>query len=151
MGDDEKSKEQRLMEEVQSLRHEIEQLKSLEGKYRSIFENAVEGIFQSTPSGRFVAANPALARLLGYASPEELIAERTDIEKQQYGEPRRRREFQHSGDENGLIRESESPSLRARVVGRSGAAGCTMLKTRAMASFASTCTNHLPRLTCASR
>src|SRR5437773_11856926 len=104
---DEKSKEQQLMEQVQSLRHEVEQLKSLEGKYRNIFLNAVEGIFQSTPSGKFLAANPALARLLGYASPEELIADRTDIEKQHYVEPRRRREFQQSVGENGIIRELE--------------------------------------------
>ncbi len=104
---DEKSKEQQLMEQVQSLRHEVEQLKSLEGKYRNIFLNAVEGIFQSTPSGRFLVANPALARILGYASPEELIAERTDIEKQHYVEPQRRREFQQSLDENSIIREFE--------------------------------------------
>ena len=91
------------MEQVQSLRHEVEQLKSLEGKYRNIFLNAVEGIFQSTPSGRFLVANPALARILGYASPEELIAERTDIEKQHYVEPQRRREFQQSLDENSII------------------------------------------------
>ncbi|PYU95481.1 MAG: GGDEF domain-containing protein [Acidobacteria bacterium] len=104
---DEKSKEQQLMEQVQSLRHEVEQLKSLEGKYRNIFLNAVEGIFQSTPSGRFLVANPALARILGYASPEDLIAERTDIEKQHYVEPQRRREFQQSLDENSIIREFE--------------------------------------------
>ena len=44
----------------------IKALHEVEEKYRSIFENAVEGIFQSTPAGKFVAANPAMARILGY-------------------------------------------------------------------------------------
>src|SRR5918993_3123460 len=44
-----------------------------EEKYRSIFENAVEGIFQSTVDGRFLTANPAMARMLGYESPKELL------------------------------------------------------------------------------
>src|SRR2546421_5130774 len=59
-------------------------LRRAEEKYRSIFEHAVEGIFQSTPDGRFISVNPALVRILGYASPEELIAERTDISTQHY-------------------------------------------------------------------
>src|SRR5205085_60165 len=59
-------------------------LRRAEEKYRSIFEHAVEGIFQSTPDGRFISVNPALARILGYESPDELIAERTDIGTQHY-------------------------------------------------------------------
>src|SRR5438445_11881137 len=47
-----------------------------ERKYRDIFENAVEGIFQTRPDGGFITANPALARMLGFASPEELIRDR---------------------------------------------------------------------------
>jgi len=50
-----------------------------EAKYRNIFENAVEGLFQTTPEGRFLSANPAMARMLGFASPEELIATHTDV------------------------------------------------------------------------
>ena len=49
-------------------------LRVAEEKYRSIFENAVEGIFQITPSGRPLTANPMLARLYGFSSPEELLA-----------------------------------------------------------------------------
>ncbi len=48
-------------------------LRQSEEKYRNIFENAQEGIFQSTPEGRFISINPALARMAGYASPEEMI------------------------------------------------------------------------------
>lgn len=51
-----------------------EALKSAEAKYRSIFENATEGIFQTAPDGRYLSANPALARIYGYDSPAELIA-----------------------------------------------------------------------------
>ena len=61
-----------------------EAVKQAEEKYRSIFENAVEGIFQSTADGRFISVNPAMARILGYESPEELIAHRTDIGTQHY-------------------------------------------------------------------
>jgi PAS domain S-box-containing protein len=55
-----------------------------EAKYRSIFENAVVGIFQTTIEGRILSANPAFARLLGYGSPEELTTSLTDIERDLY-------------------------------------------------------------------
>ncbi|MBE9039876.1 EAL domain-containing protein [Oscillatoriales cyanobacterium LEGE 11467] len=64
-----------------------------ESKYRQIFENAVEGIFQSSPGGRFLAANPMLARIYGYDSAEELIEAIRDIPGQLYVNPERRREF----------------------------------------------------------
>ena len=51
-------------------------------KYRSLFENAVEGVFQSSPEGRFLTVNPALARMLGYSSPEDVISNVKDIENQ---------------------------------------------------------------------
>jgi PAS domain S-box-containing protein len=55
-----------------------------EGKYRSIFENAVDGIFQTSLDGRILTANPAAARILGYESPEELMASVSDIGRQLY-------------------------------------------------------------------
>jgi len=61
-----------------------EAVRESEEKYRSIFENAVEGFFQSTPEGRFITANPTFAKMLGYASPEELISCISNIEKQYY-------------------------------------------------------------------
>jgi PAS domain S-box-containing protein len=48
-------------------------LRESEKKYRSIFENSVEGIFQTTPEGEFINANPSLARMFGYNSPEEML------------------------------------------------------------------------------
>ena len=56
-----------------------ESLRQAEEKYRSIFENAAEGIFQTYASGRIVTANPAAARLLGYDSPEEMIENVSDV------------------------------------------------------------------------
>ena len=70
-----------------------ETLQQSEAKYRSIFNNAAEGIFQSTPEGKFLTANPAMAHILGFSSPEELIHERTDIARQSYLDPLKREEF----------------------------------------------------------
>jgi PAS domain S-box-containing protein len=78
-------------------------LKEAEKKYRSIFENAVEGIFQNTPAGHFISANPALARMLGFDSPEELIRTRNDIERQGYAEPALRNKFKQMMEENGAV------------------------------------------------
>ncbi|MCX9073675.1 MAG: PAS domain-containing protein [Candidatus Methanoperedens sp.] len=69
-----------------------EALREAEARYRGIFENAVEGIFQTTPDGHFLAINPALARMLGYSSPGELMAEVTDA-RQFFIDPERRQEF----------------------------------------------------------
>jgi len=68
-------------------------LRSAEEKYRTIFESAVEGIFQSTPDGRLLTANPALARMWGYDSPRDLIESINDLSHQIYVEPERRKDF----------------------------------------------------------
>ena len=57
-------------------------MRQAEEKYRDIFENAVEGMFQSTTSGRYLSANSALARMFGYSSPEELVRSVTDIARE---------------------------------------------------------------------
>jgi two-component system, cell cycle sensor histidine kinase and response regulator CckA len=72
----------------------VDALRKAEEKYRGIFENAVEGIFQSTPDGIFISANPSMARLLGFASPEELIASRRNIHTQHYVDPNCRAELE---------------------------------------------------------
>ncbi|MEY2585206.1 MAG: hypothetical protein QOD80_1232, partial [Verrucomicrobiota bacterium] len=78
-------------------------LKEAETKYRGIFENAVEGIFQNTPDGRFVSANPALARMLGFESPEELISARQNIERQGYVDPAMRNAFREKLESEGVL------------------------------------------------
>ncbi len=64
-----------------------------EKKYQDIFYNAIEGIFLTTPSGRYLDVNPALAAIYGFASPEELIRHFKDIKHQLYVDPKRRDEF----------------------------------------------------------
>lgn len=83
-----------------------------EEKYRSIFVNAVEGIFQTTPEGQYLSANPALTRIYGYDSPEELIASLTDIEKSLYVEPNRRGEFVRLMQGSGVVADFESQIYR---------------------------------------
>ncbi|MBD2013800.1 PAS domain S-box protein [Microcoleus sp. FACHB-53] len=70
-----------------------EALRQTEQKYRSIFENAVEGIFQTTPDGYYLACNPALARIYGYESADALLKTLTNIGRQLYIDPNRRQEF----------------------------------------------------------
>jgi PAS domain S-box-containing protein len=89
-----------------------EALKQAEEKYRSIFENALEGIFQMTPDGRYLSANPALAQIFGYDSPEELISTLTQIEHQLYVEPHRCTEFTTLMQQNGAVSGFEFQAYR---------------------------------------
>ncbi len=68
-------------------------LHEAEEKYRHIFENATEGIFQASIGGRFTSANPALARLHGYSSPSKLTEAIGSIRDQLFREPDRHREL----------------------------------------------------------
>ena len=70
-----------------------EALREAEAKYRGIVDNATEGIFQTTTAGGFRSANPALAHMLGYQTPEELMTAVTDLERQGYVRPEKRQEF----------------------------------------------------------
>jgi len=79
------------------------QVQKAEENYRSIFEHAVEGIFQATPEGRFLTVNPALARILGYESPEEVIEEITDVEHQLYVDPSDRAAAARLQEEVGIL------------------------------------------------
>ena len=66
-------------------------LRAAEEKYRTIFENSALGIFQTTPDGSWIVANPALARMLGYMSPEDLIAANPNISSLYYQQSDRQR------------------------------------------------------------
>jgi PAS domain S-box-containing protein len=87
-------------------------LRQAEAKYRSIVENATEGIFQTSPDGRHLSANPALARMLGYATPDDLISSVTDIGRQIYVVPERRREFKRLIEKDGFVRDFEAELYR---------------------------------------
>jgi len=83
-------------------------LQQAEAKYRSIFENAVEGIFQTSPSGQYLNANQALARIYGYESPVQLIAAVTDIKQQVYVDPDRRPQFVAGLEKSDAVYDFES-------------------------------------------
>ncbi len=87
-----------------------EALKQAEAKYRSIFENATEGIFQTAPDGRYLSANPALARIYGYDSPSELIAKCST--KNLYADRTRGADFIAEISKNGSLKEFESCVFR---------------------------------------
>ncbi len=81
--------------------------KLMEERYRSIFENAQEGIYQSTPEGRFIIANQSMARILGYDSPEDLVAGMTDIAHQLYVDPEERKNVIGIIEQYGFARNRE--------------------------------------------
>ena len=61
-----------------------EALRESEEKFRNLFDNALEGVYQTTPEGRLISANMALARMFDYESPEEMINAITDLASQIY-------------------------------------------------------------------
>jgi sigma-B regulation protein RsbU (phosphoserine phosphatase) len=83
-----------------------------EEKYHSLFDHLVEGIFQTTPEGRYLLANMALARIYGYATPEELKDSVTDIGQRLYVEEGRRDEFVRLMQERDTITGFESQIYR---------------------------------------
>ena len=100
------------VEDITARRATLEALEQAEMRYRNIFEHASEGIFQTTREGRYLAANPALARLYGYAGADELIADLSDIERRLYVQPGRRDDFLHLIERDGEVRNFESQVLR---------------------------------------
>ena len=83
-----------------------------EEKYRGVFDHLVEGIFQTTPDGHYLMANAALARIYGYASPDELMANVTDIARRLYVAPGQREEFRRIINERATITGFESQIYR---------------------------------------
>lgn len=85
-----------------------EALTDAKAKYKNIFENAVEGIFQTTPHGRLLSVNPALARIFGYADTGDMESSVAEIAASLYVESRRRQEFVRILEERGRITDFES-------------------------------------------
>ena len=86
-------------------------LQMTEEKYRGIFENAVEGIFLLAPDGKFLSANPALARIVGFDSPAELVAMLDDPARQLYAEPEPLAEFLRRAEIEGGVSVFETEFL----------------------------------------
>ncbi|MEF3695011.1 MAG: response regulator, partial [Candidatus Cloacimonadota bacterium] len=84
-----------------------EALNDSEAKYRSLFENAVVGILQSTLDDRYVMINPSYARILGYDSPEEAVAAIKDIHSI-YVDPRQREILKEALQRDGHVENFEA-------------------------------------------
>src|SRR5271170_506207 len=78
-----------------------------EKKLSLLFENAVEGIFQASVDGRLLSVNPALARMCGYASPQEMIASGSDVSADFYADPQARLEFTRHMEADGAVERFE--------------------------------------------
>src|SRR6478672_568090 len=78
-----------------------------EESYRKLFESSVDGIYVTTPAGALVNANPALARMMGYAKPQDLINGIGDIADTVYLRPEARAEYQRLMKRDGIVREFE--------------------------------------------
>ncbi|MBC8001072.1 MAG: PAS domain S-box protein, partial [Opitutaceae bacterium] len=101
-----------LQDEVDERQRVEVALRAAEEKYRGIFENAVEGIFQTTVDGHYLVANPTLARMYGYESVAELQAGMTNIGTGLYVDPLRRTEFQRQIEQHGKLHQFESQIYR---------------------------------------
>ena len=89
-----------------------EALRQTEENYRGIFENVLEGIYQTTPDGRYLSANPMLARIYGYNSAEELMTAIQDIQHQVYVTRGRRDDFVRLIQRDGTVSRFESQVYR---------------------------------------
>jgi PAS domain S-box-containing protein len=93
--------------------HALAEQRHAEESYRKLFEGSVDGIYVTTPAGALVNANPALARMMGYDSPEDLIRGVSDIAHTIYVHPAARAEYQSLMQRDGMVREFEY-QVRAR-------------------------------------
>jgi len=101
-----------LQESITERQSAEEELRRSEEWYRSVFENALVGIFQSTPEGRFIRVNPAVAKMYGYDSPDEMIVMITDVAKQHYVDPLKRNLFKNILDEQGHVEDFQIEVFR---------------------------------------
>jgi PAS domain S-box-containing protein len=102
-------------------------MKAAEEKYRGIFENSMEGIFRSTPDGRFIDANPSMARIFGYQSPDEMAKTSQNIAMQCYANPEDRNRFINEILTKGIVVREEGAFLR-----RDGSTGWGVISARAI-------------------
>jgi len=101
-----------IIQDISGRKHIEHELFSTEQKYRSMFENSTLGMFQTTESGTYLNANPALARLYGYVSPAALISDLNNISTQLYVSASRRGDFTDAIRADGRVRNFESEVYR---------------------------------------
>ncbi len=89
-----------------------ESLRNAEEKYRNIFDSALEGIFETSPQGQSLTANPAMARMLGYDSPAELISSIRDTGHQVWVDPNERSRYVRLLEQQEVVRGFQSEFTR---------------------------------------
>jgi PAS domain S-box-containing protein len=107
--------DQRLLVIVRDIteRREAElRLKESEERYRSIFENVQEGIYRTTPEGKIIMANQAMAKMYGYDSPQGIMAAITDVTRQLYVHPEEREKMKGIIETHGSVRNYEVHQYR---------------------------------------
>ena len=94
------------------LRQSAAAIRRAEAKYHSIFENSVNGIFQISPQGKIISANPALARIYGYDSPESICASVENADRELYVLPEERAKFKQLVEQRGAVSDFELQAYR---------------------------------------
>ena len=101
-----------LIQDITKRKHAETMLREAERRYHGLFDNAIEGIFRTTVEGNYLDANPALAHIYGFESPQELSASLRDIGRQLYVDPQRRAEFMRIVKARGSVTGFESQVYR---------------------------------------
>jgi diguanylate cyclase (GGDEF)-like protein/PAS domain S-box-containing protein len=101
-----------LIQDITKRKHAETMLREAERRYHGLFDNAIEGIFRTTVEGNYLDANPALAHIYGFESPQELMASLRDIGRQLYVDPQRREEFMRIVKARGSVTGFESQVYR---------------------------------------
>ncbi|HKD62848.1 MAG TPA: PAS domain S-box protein [Candidatus Acidoferrales bacterium] len=96
-----------MYEDITERRRAEQAQREAEERFRSLFENATEGIFQTTTDGRYLSVNPALARMCGFASPAEMIATVEDLGREMYADPNVRDVFKLLIEKYGSVKDFE--------------------------------------------
>lgn len=97
-----------LIQDITKRKNAETALREAERRYHGLFDNAIEGIFRTTIEGNYLDANPALAHIYGFDSPQELMVSLHDIGRQLYVDPQRREEFMRIVKARGSVTGFES-------------------------------------------
>ncbi len=100
------------IQDITHRKHSEQLAKAAEERYRSIFENAIEGIYQTSPSGQYLNFNPALARIYGYESTADLMQSIKDIQTQLYVNINKRNEYIETMKTHGCVLNFEAQVYR---------------------------------------
>jgi len=98
--------------DITERKNAVESIRLAEERYRHIFENTLEGIYQSTPDGKFITANPAMAKMFGYSSADNFIASVNDIGTQLYANPLERERMKNLLEKEGIANGFELKALK---------------------------------------